>query len=179
VKHAAKGKRGVRLLGLVLGGLILTGGWWFGFYENYHEVIPGQLYRSGQLTPDQLLRHAGEDRLKTVLNLRPGTNEHWHAQEVAVCERRGIRYRDFPIAGDVAPTRRQLEELVTLMRGLPGPILIHCRHGADRTGLAVALYLREIDRKTEDVAGRALSMRYGHTPIMKMFDEAFHDFCAK
>jgi len=148
--------------------------WWLTLYDNYHVVIPGELYRSGQMDADRLLAHAAADHLATVINLRPETNQPWHAKEVAACAGRNITPIDFPLAGDQAPSRATMTTLVNLMRDAPRPILIHCEHGADRTGLAVALYLSSVAGRSNPEASRALSLRYGHLPTrtMRQFDEA-------
>jgi protein tyrosine/serine phosphatase len=54
------------------------------------------------------------------------------------------------------------------MRDAPKPILIHCRSGADRTGLASALYLAAIAKTNEKTAEGQMSIFYGHLglPIM-------------
>lgn len=153
--------------------------WWLLLYDNYHEVIPGQLYRSGQMSVTRLCKHADRDHLATVINLRPEITEAWHDQEVRACIGRGIRHVDFPMSGDIPPTTEAMDDLLNLMRRSARPLLIHCEHGADRTGLAVALYLRTIDSQPEIEARKALSMKYGHLPRMKAFDEAFGAHCRK
>ena len=59
--------------------------------------------------------------------------------------------------------------LVGYARGLchdaPRPILIHCRSGADRTGLASVVYLARVAHADEETAERQLSIRYGHFAV--------------
>jgi protein tyrosine/serine phosphatase len=62
-------------------------------------------------------------------------------------------------------------QLIAVMRDAPKPLLIHCQAGADRTGLASALYLAAIAGKSEQVAEGQLSLRYGHIPYS--FSRAF------
>lgn len=167
-----------RLLSALAAFAILTTAaalWWLTGYDNYHVVIPGELYRSGQMNVNLLLAHAAHDHLATVINLRPATNQPWHAAEVAACASQHIAHIDFPLAGDKAPTRDTMQALVTLMRTVPRPLLVHCEHGADRTGLAVALYLSAVAGRPHDEADRALAIRYGHLPLpaMRRLDEAF------
>jgi hypothetical protein len=45
---------------------------------------------------------------------------------------------------------------------LPKPVLIHCHGGADRSGLAAAVYLLLYTDTPIDEARRQLSWRYGH-----------------
>ncbi len=162
--------------GLVIGIL-----YWFRLSDNYHAVIPGTLYRSRQLTVANLLAHAAQDHLATVINLRPETNETWHLQEITACTRQKITYLDFPLAGNQSPSYETMTALVAIMRTAPRPILIHCEHGADRTGLAVALYLRAIAGLPAAEAKAALALCYGHTRWIGMdcFDRAFAEYCQK
>ncbi|HXI83421.1 MAG TPA: tyrosine-protein phosphatase [Verrucomicrobiae bacterium] len=151
---------------------------WPGWYDNYHVVIPGELYRSAQMSAPRLRGHIAEDGLRTVINLRPETNELWHTQEQQACKMAGIEFVDFPLAGDRSPSPQQTSALVTILQQARPPILIHCEHGADRTGFAVALYLSEIARLPEPQARAALSIRYGHLAFTRVgcFDDAFAQF---
>lgn len=153
--------------------------WWLTTYDNYHVVLPGKLYRSGQMSAERLLAHAARNHLATVINLRSETNQPWHAEETAACVSHAIAYINFPLAGNRAPSLETMTALVEIMRTAPRPILIHCEHGADRTGLAVALYLKSISGRPVSDAQRALSIRYGHTPYFGMgcFDRALSEYC--
>ncbi|MFD2031462.1 tyrosine-protein phosphatase [Ancylobacter dichloromethanicus] len=49
------------------------------------------------------------------------------------------------------------------MKDAKKPILIHCQAGADRSGLASALYLAAIKKNSAEAEAEAqLSIRYGH-----------------
>ena len=152
---------------------------WPGWYDNYHVVIPGELYRSAQMSAPRLREHIAKDELRTVINLRPETNELWHMQEEQTCKMAGIEFVDFPLAGDRSPSPQQTSALVTILHQAHHPILIHCEHGADRTSFAVALYLSEIVGLPEPRACGALSIRYGHMAFTRVgcFDDAFAHFC--
>jgi len=156
---------------------VALGAWWLLLYDNYHEVIPGELYRSGQVLSARLSRRAERDQIATVINLRPDTNETWYALEVGTCRQRGTQHIDFPMRGDQPPTLDQMRDLVGVMERSERPLLIHCEHGADRTGLAVALYMKAVKNRSAEEAAEALSLRYGHLPLMREFDRAFHKYC--
>lgn len=153
--------------------------YWPVWYDNYHAVIPGELYRSAQMSVSRLREHIARDGLRTVINLRPETNELWHAQEQQTCQIVGVDYIDFPLVGDQMPSSRQTAALVTILRQARRPMLIHCEHGADRTGFVVALYLAKISGLSEPQAHAALSIRYGHLAFTRAgcFDDAFAQFC--
>jgi uncharacterized protein (TIGR01244 family) len=152
--------------------------WWLGWYDNYHVVLPGDLYRGGQSSSATLAAHIARDGLHTVINLRPETNELWHVQEQQICERAGVKFIDFPLEGDRAPTPEQTSSLIALLRGAQHPVLVHCDHGADRTSFAVELYLRQITHRSAPEARKAFSLCYGHLWFTRerCFDDAFDQF---
>lgn len=146
--------------------------------DNYHVVVENDLYRSGQMSVEQFVVSASRDRWATVINLRSDTNQSWHIAEVAACEAKGIAYIDFPLDGDKAPSLQAMEKLVDVMRTAQRPILVHCAHGADRTGLAAGLYLYAVGQRSASEAKKSLSLKYGHLPfVMKSFDEALEEYC--
>jgi protein tyrosine phosphatase (PTP) superfamily phosphohydrolase (DUF442 family) len=130
--------------------------------ENVHTVIPGEVYRSAQLSPGRLEKLIETQKIRSVLNLRgasPGVE--WYDQERAVAAKTGATHIDYELGSAKEVTPEQARELIALMDKAPKPILIHCWGGADRTGLASALYLYKLAEK-KDLAAGALSFRYHH-----------------
>lgn len=149
---------------LHLGALQLTG--------NFHPVIDGTLYRSAQPDPAALEQYARDYGIRTVVNLR-GSNPDadWYRAELVASQRLGLTHVDFPMSARRELTREQAEELVALLARAERPILIHCQAGADRSGLAAALYVAAVAGGGEEEAERQISLRYGHIslPIAKTF----------
>jgi len=81
----------------------------------------------------------------------------------------GIKHINFRMKAARELTNEQAFELIEVMRKAPKPLLIHCRAGADRTGLAAALYVAAISKGGEDAAEEQLSLRYGHLPAFPFF----------
>ncbi|OPZ92813.1 MAG: hypothetical protein BWY73_00620 [candidate division TA06 bacterium ADurb.Bin417] len=135
---------------------------------NFQTVIQGCLYRSGQLSAGQLEDRIRQYGLKSVVNLR-GRNENsgWWRQETKLCRRLGVVHLDFPLSSRIPAGPDQLDRLAELLRNGPKPALIHCQGGADRTGLAAAVYLYAIEGQAYDQARRQLDVRYGHLPLLK------------
>ncbi|MFB9789966.1 dual specificity protein phosphatase family protein [Shinella granuli] len=133
---------------------------------NFATVVPGEVYRSNQPTPGEIAAYAARYRIRTIVNLR-GRNERaaWYRNEVAAARSLGLTLIDFPMQADQRLDPKAADELATLLRDAPRPILIHCRSGADRTGLASVIYLARIARVDEETAERQLSIRYGHIGI--------------
>lgn len=132
--------------------------------DNFHVVVPGELCRSGQMEPDDLRATLAREGIRTVVNLRGHQDRAgWYDEESAVLAAAGVRLVDFPMSSGVVLPAEKMDALIGHLRRGPAPVLVHCRAGADRTGLAAALYLAATGRARE--AARAqLSWRYGHFP---------------
>lgn len=138
---------------------------------NYHPVIANEVYRAAQITPAEIASYQANDGIRSVLNLRgafPG--EEWYDQEVAASRELGITHVDFKMSASVELSDQQVERLIAVMRDMPKPMLIHCRQGADRSGLAAALYMAAIAGMNEQEAERQLSLRYGHFAVPYLSD---------
>lgn len=108
-------------------------------------------------------RYVREHGIRTVINLRgENPSDGWYQDEVATSRRLGLRHVDFRMSAKRGITRREAWRLIQIMQTAPKPILIHCESGADRTGLASALYVAGIQRRGEDAAEEQLSLKYGH-----------------
>ena len=122
------------------------------------------VYRSAQPTGAQLLYWSQEHGIRSVLNLRgEGDTRIDYLVERAVCESAGLRLYNLPLSARRAPTVQEIEVLASIFWSAPKPILVHCKSGSDRTGLAVAVYLMFIrGRTSRSAVDEALSWRYGH-----------------
>lgn len=57
-----------------------------------------------------------------------------------------MQYVNVPLAGFKAPTPEQVSKLLGILENRTGgPVFVHCRRGADRTGTILALYRIEHD----------------------------------
>jgi len=148
---------------------------------NFHTVVKGQLYRSAQPSPSQLEAYVRDHGIRSVINLRPPREKGtWYSAEVATAQRLGLRHVDFPMSASKVLSPQRADELVRLMASLPKPILVHCQAGADRTGLASALYGNRIAGLDEEAAERQLSFYFGHVGIPRLsaayaMDESWED----
>jgi protein tyrosine/serine phosphatase len=132
---------------------------------NFHEVIAGELYRSaqpGDMVIDKAARQYG---IKTIINLRNERRGAWYAEEKASAEENGVTLIDFPLSSARFVPVEESERLAEIMRTAEKPILIHCEHGANRTGLASAIYVGAVAKRSELFSELQLSPYYGHIPI--------------
>lgn len=137
---------------------------------NFHEVVAGELYRSAQVTGEDIADYRARYGIRSILNLRGASNEVWYGDETAAADRLDIIHADFAMNASRQLSPVEAARLIDLMRTLPKPLLIHCRHGSDRTGLAVSLYLAAVRGATEAEAESQLSLRYGHFAVPILSD---------
>lgn len=138
---------------------------------NFHAVVAGEVYRSSQPSPQAIADFSKRYGIKTIINLRGGINSPvWNA-EVEQARTLGIEHIDFPMSAYRELSPEQATELIQVMKEAPKPLLIHCLSGADRTGLASALYLAAVSKTNEKVAESQMSILYGHIslPISRAF----------
>ena len=135
------------------------------FAGNYGVVDRAKVYRSAQ--PREGLRELiRANKLGSILNLRGGSwIDLWYADEVNAARDAGVEFYDFPMSATRRPSRRELLVLLDLFDRCRYPLLIHCRSGADRTGLAGALYLMAKRGEPPTTARRSFTVEYGHVPI--------------
>ena len=129
-------------------------------WHNYAQVAPG-VYRSNH--PDHARFKAyAEQGIKTILNLRGAAKQPHYLFEVESCDQLGLTLVDIKMSARKAPPLKALQKLLAAFETNEKPFLMHCKSGADRTGLAAALYLMVIEGQSLDVARRQLSFRFLH-----------------
>jgi protein tyrosine/serine phosphatase len=135
--------------------------------DNVHVVESGLALRSGQLWPSELEMVIADYRIRSIVSLVPAEPEQsWYRDEIAVSSAHGISRYEMPFSAGSELTSEQLRKLVALLREAPKPVLIHSKSGADRSGLAAAIFQYAIASRSADEAGGQLSIRYGHLPYL-------------
>lgn len=129
-------------------------------WHNFEEFAPG-CYRSNQ--PDHARFEAYRDMgIKTILSLRGPAKQPYHLFEVESCEKLGLTMLNARMAARRAPQVDLMQTLFTAFEKIDGPFLMHCKSGADRTGLAAAVYLLKYHKVPIDVARAQLNFRFLH-----------------
>jgi protein tyrosine phosphatase (PTP) superfamily phosphohydrolase (DUF442 family) len=133
---------------------------------NFHVITPGEAYRSAQLDSDELQHYIRKYNIKSIINLRgKRTGRSWYQEELQVSKQFNCRHYDLSIPPDKSPSPEQVNKLLHLFETAPRPVLLHCKAGADRSGLAAALWKTVVDGAPKKLAGKQLSLRFGHFPI--------------
>jgi protein tyrosine/serine phosphatase len=173
-------KIGILAVGLTAGS---CGAYWgaIQYQGNFHAVSEGTFYRSAQLSKNELQSAIREHNIRSVLNLRgahPG--QAWYDEELAMSRSLGVAHYDYALSSHRLVTKQQIGEVLGLVRDAPKPLLVHCKAGADRTGLISALYRFAGEGVSADEADRELSLVYGHFPYLtsrsKAMDDSFWAF---
>jgi protein tyrosine/serine phosphatase len=129
-------------------------------YLNLHR-LGDRAWRSAQPTPHQI-RALGRRGVRTIVNLRGERRCGSYFLEREACARYGIELVDFHMRSRKAPTREHIAAAVKLFDRIEYPMLMHCKSGADRTGLMSALYLFSREAVPLAEAKRQLSPLYGY-----------------
>lgn len=131
-------------------------------WRNWGVVESGRLYRSNHPLPWQLEAAVRRHGIRSVINLRghrAACGSDALGREAAMAL--GLVHADQPFESRGAPHKDRLLKLIALYRSLPEPILIHCKSGADRTGLAAGVW-HLLQGRGAAAAMAELSLRYGH-----------------
>lgn len=130
------------------------------FWRNLHEIAPN-VWRSNQPSPKQIQR-LSDMGIKTIINLRGPSRWGSYALEKEACKRCGITLVDHRLYSRRMPTHPELVRLKQTFESVEGPVLMHCKSGADRAGIGSALYLLLIQNTPIETAIKQLSFKYLH-----------------
>jgi protein tyrosine/serine phosphatase len=104
---------------------------------NFQQVTD-RIYRGGQPSDDGF-KYISRLGVKTVIDLRQESDQV--AAEEKLVSAAGMRFVNIPMDDLGAPTDAQVAlALAVLADESAGPVFVHCRRGADRTGTVIACY---------------------------------------
>ena len=133
--------------------------------RNLYRITP-ELYRSAQIEAADVARLKSLG-IKTVISLRAFHSDHELLKDSGIRHQR-IRVLTWKISDD---------DVVTALRAIraaekEGPVLLHCQHGADRTGLVSAMYRVLFQNWTREEALEELREgNYGYHSLWKNIPE--------
>jgi protein tyrosine phosphatase (PTP) superfamily phosphohydrolase (DUF442 family) len=156
--------------------VLLWAGYFF-VYGNFHKVDK-DVYRSAQLFSFNMPYYVKKYHIKSILNLRGTSKKEWYKNELAIAKKYHMAHYDYGIGDRRIATMKEMNTIIDFIKQAPKPLLIHCKMGADRTSLAVALYLDSV--KKSQNASKAISIMYGHFPWLGSktiaMDKSFRKF---
>ena len=129
-------------------------------YLNRHR-LGARAWRSAQPAPHHI-RTLARLGIRTIVNLRGERASGSYWLEEAACERHGIRLVNLAMRSRRAPTRDELTNAIALLDQIDYPMLMHCKSGADRTGVMSVIYLHLKEGVPMTIARRQLSLRFGY-----------------
>jgi len=103
------------------------------------QKVDDHVYRGAQPT-DSGFKDLARLGIKTIVDLRD-IGEHSQADEQKVVTDLGMRYVSIPMHGMSTPKDDQVAAVQALFNDTSSsPVFVHCKRGADRTGMVVAVY---------------------------------------
>lgn len=103
---------------------------------NFYQVDQN-VYRGAQPNADGF-RYLAKIGVKTVIDLREA-DQRSQTEEKAVTAA-GMRYVNVPMTGLAAPTEAEIGRALGILEAGNGAVFVHCKRGADRTGVVIASY---------------------------------------
>jgi len=105
--------------------------------KNFHQVDE-HVYRGGQPT-DEGFKYLAGIGVKTVIDLREADDRA--TQEESMVTTAGMKYVNVPMTGLTPPTDAEITKILAILEDqTTGPVFVHCKRGADRTGAVIGAY---------------------------------------
>ncbi len=129
-------------------------------WTNTHR-LSDEAWRANQPSPRRIARLA-KMGIRSLLNLRGPSAFAVYLFEQEACAEHGLNLVDHPIDAYQLSSREAYLRLFELFDTIEKPFVMHCKSGADRSGLAAAFYLLDQKNLPIEQAQRQLSLRYAH-----------------
>ncbi|RZA07403.1 MAG: hypothetical protein EOP11_07810 [Proteobacteria bacterium] len=107
--------------------------------------ISENIFRSAQPQAENFASLRDEAKIRTIVSVNNDQNEiDREARNAAAV---GIRFISIPMSGFWAPSDEKVNRILAELNNRDNwPVLLHCQHGRDRTGLINGLYRVETEK---------------------------------
>jgi protein tyrosine/serine phosphatase len=138
---------------------------------NYHSV-DGRIFRSGRPTQEGL-KKAQQDGITTIVNIEDSMSNV--RKEEGWAKALGLRFYSIPLSAFTTPADHDVERILELLDDPSlSRILVHCKHGEDRTGMIIGLRRVFVEKWSPEQAYQEM-LDLGFHPILKGLDRYFRD----
>ncbi|MBE9128243.1 MULTISPECIES: beta-lactamase hydrolase domain-containing protein [unclassified Coleofasciculus] len=137
--------------------------------QNAQKINEQLIVATNQVTSEQL-QQAGQEGIKSVLNLRSPDEEGFSSDEQQQAESTGLEYTNIPVKPD-AMSDELADKVLQEIDRLPKPTLLHCKSGM-RSGAMALMYVATQEGMTAEEAmekGKQLGFDCDKSPQMKEF----------
>jgi protein-tyrosine phosphatase len=155
----------------VVAGLVIGG--WFGFAryrifpKKFGVVVPGRVYRSGQISSTLIKKVLTQYKIRLIVNLNsPDSSDPDKQTEEQAAKDLNIKVLRFPLSGKGTGDVNNYAGAITAIADAEKqdqPVLVHCTAGAQRTGGVIAAY-RLLVQKKDPVFVIGEMKHYGWNP---------------
>lgn len=148
-------------------------------FTNHHH-IGGEMYRENQPSPKRIAQLA-EMGIKTIINLRGESPKGFYLLEVEACKKNGIELINYRMYSRDTHTVEAIKGARDLFERIDYPAVMHCKSGADRTGVMGVLYRHfkmgdSIEEAVEQLTLKYLHVRQGKTGMLDFFFKDYIDY---
>jgi protein tyrosine phosphatase (PTP) superfamily phosphohydrolase (DUF442 family) len=105
--------------------------------KNFDKVND-QVYRGAQPS-DEGFRYLAKLGVKSIIDLREADSRSNAERNVVTAA--GMKYINVPMTGLTPPSDAEITKIMSILEdSASGPVFVHCKRGADRTGAVIAAY---------------------------------------
>ena len=142
------------------------------FFANHHD-IGGGMSRENQPSPKRIAQLA-KAGIKTIVNLRGESPKGYYLLEKEACEAHGITLVDYRMYSRDTHSVESILGTRELFASIDYPAMMHCKSGADRTGIMGVLYRHfkmgdSIEQSLEQLSFKYLHIKHGKTGMLDFF----------
>ena len=143
------------------------------FWRSWAK-LPGDMFRCNQPYPHQIKKDIRKYKIKSIINLRGERHCSSYYLEKNFCFINKIKLYNFPVSSRDVPDKEKLLKFIELVNKVEYPCVMHCKSGADRAGLAAALYLiykhnYSLEEAIKQLTFKHLHIKYAKTGILDYF----------